>query len=769
MTDADTDANELLTSIADSAADLLGRRNHRERVRQLREAPMAFDRDIWGELADAGWPAILVPEADGGLGLGLQEAATVALAAGEHLLPEPWLPVFQNTWVLANAPGSELRSRLLSELVTGDCVLGLAWQESVAEMEPGKSETQLKRASDGWLLNGKKRFVEPAGADGYLLLVEADEPVVLWLPIVSEGLQTEERRRVDGGLLVDLHAEDVLVTDEQILLRGEAATEAVSAGLDIARILQSSELIGIGRRVLALTIEYVGVRRQFGQPIGSFQALQHRLVDARMQLDLAAAALEQVHVQYSAPGMLAVSASRAKARASAAALGAARLAIQLHGAMGTTDECDVGLYFKRALAIDASLGCVSAHLRRYSERLECQPFVDAGDPVLGANIDDEAIEELSGEQLRGRVQRFLQRHYPAELRQLQRAARWLEIRDWRRVLAEQGWVAPAWPREHGGLGLSAAQLMAFHEAMQEFGVARWVDQGVEMLGPLLISHGSEAQREYYLPRILSGEHVWAQGYSEPNAGSDLASLSTAGVIDGEEIVINGRKTWSSHADEATHIFMLVRTDRAAKPQAGISFVLVDLATPGIEVHPIRDLRGDEPFCEVTFDDVRIPLNNLVGNLNDGWTVAKSLLGFERLAVSNPSPAINALNILEKYGRYAGLFGDPDFRRRYAELALDVADLGALYHRYADRFKRGEPLGDDISMLKISSSDTWQRVAQFLLEATAEPGALVEPLPAGGEHVDILAQTFGALPASIYGGTNEILKNVIARRVLELPV
>lgn len=757
------EASELRAAIADSATDLLSRTDHRQRLRRLREAPLAFERELWLEIAEAGWPAILLPEADDGLGLGLEEAAVVAESAGEHLLPEPYLPAFQAAWILADAPRGSLRTRLLEELLGGG-VLGLAWQEQPAQLEPAAGTARLSTAETGWRLQAHQRFIEPAGADGYLLLAQADEPVLLWLPAQCDGLRAEARRRVDGILLAELEADGVRVSDEQILIRGEAATAAVAGALDIGRILQAAELIGIARRLLEITLDYVGARKQFGRPIGAFQALQHRLVDARLQIDLASAALDEVLAQSEAE--LSAGASRVKARASAAALHMARLAIQLHGAMGNTDECEVGLYFKRALALDASLGNAEAHRRRYAELL-ATVSPDVGAAARQELAGDPPLESLSEEQVRLRVRGFLERHYPSEIRHLPRAARWSEIGDWRRLLYQQGWVAPAWPKEYGGLGLSAAQLMAYHEEMQHYGVARFIDMGVEMLGPVLISHGSEAQRDYYLPRILSGEHIWCQGYSEPNAGSDLAALSTTGVIDGEEMVITGRKIWTSHADEATHIFMLVRTDRDAKPQAGISFVLVDLATPGIEIRPIRDLRGDEPFCEVTFDEVRVPLTNLVGRLNDGWGIAKSLLGFERLAIANPAPAVYALDLLGKLGRQAGRFADADFRRRYAELTLDVADLGALYRRFADLFKRGEPLGEDISLLKVCSTDTWQQVAQYLLESAGEAGTLLDPLEIGDERVDILAQTYSALPASIYSGSNEIQKNIAARRVLGL--
>ena len=263
---------------------------------------------------------------------------------------------------------------------------------------------------------------------------------------------------------------------------------------------------------------------------------------------------------------------------------------------------------------------------------------------------------------------------------------------------------------------------------------------------------TEEQRRTFLPGILAGEHVWCQGYSEPNAGSDLVSLRTTAERHGEHFKVNGRKIWTSYAQEATDIFMLVRTDRTARPAAGISFLLLDMKTPGITVRPIEDLRGDMAFCELTFDDVRVPAANLVGKLNQGWTIAKALLGFERLFIGSPAPVAHAMVQLRSLARERRLFDDAAFRARYSELELDLADLNALYNRFADILRRGEPVSADISMLKVYSTETWQRVAAFLSEAADEPGVCIESPRAAGEELQLLPPTFNALPSTIYGGS-----------------
>ena len=225
---------------------------------------------------------------------------------------------------------------------------------------------------------------------------------------------------------------------------------------------------------------------------------------------------------------------------------------------------------------------------------------------------------MSDAEFRQMVRAFFEQHYPPHLRHMPYRVHWDDIKAWYFTLARQGWIAPAWPKAFGGMALPPDKLIAFIEEQEQYGVARPPDQGLIMLGPLLIRFGTRAQQERYLPKILSGEHVWCQGYSEPNAGSDLASLRTEAILDGDDFVVSGQKTWTTLAQDATHIFMLVRTDKTVKKQEGISFLLADLASPGITVRPIENIAGDEEFCEVFFDQVRVPRANLVGEVNQGW-------------------------------------------------------------------------------------------------------------------------------------------------------
>jgi alkylation response protein AidB-like acyl-CoA dehydrogenase len=372
------------------------------------------------------------------------------------------------------------------------------------------------------------------------------------------------------------------------------------------------------------------------------------------------------------------------------------------------------------------------------------------------------------EDFRREVRTFVESRYPQELRYVLRRVRWAEIRDWWRTLHERGWIAPNWPRERGGMGLDAGKMVIYLEEMERHGVARAPDQGITQVGPIIMKYGSEAQQAYFLPRTLSGEIIWCQGYSEPNAGSDLAGLQTSAVADGDCYLVNGEKIWTTLAHDATHIYLLARTDRQAKKQEGISFFLVDLKTSGISIRPIRNLAGHEEFCQVYFDNVRIPRDTLVGALNQGWTVAKALLSHERLNIGSPRRPQYALNRLEMIVRAKGLMNDTGFVDRFAALKLDIEDLAALYGRYVEQAKRGEPLGQDVSTLKIWAMETWQRLTELLIETGAEEGVIAGVQEIAGVEADFLNPFYYARPATIYGGSSEIQRNILARYVLKLP-
>ena len=371
------------------------------------------------------------------------------------------------------------------------------------------------------------------------------------------------------------------------------------------------------------------------------------------------------------------------------------------------------------------------------------------------------LDRLDDDSFRMVVRRWIEANYPPELRNPPKRLHWAENRPWYLKLSERGWLAPGWPREFGGMGLSAAKQLVMIEEMERHGCARTNDHGVVMVGPLLIQYGTKAQQDFFLPRILAGEFVWCQGYSEPNAGSDLASLRTEAVSDGEDWIVNGQKTWTTLANDANWIFLLVRTDKSAKKQEGISFLLVPMDSPGITVRPIINIDLHDEFCEVFFDNVRVPKANTVGPVNQGWTMAKALLGFERIFLGSPKQAAYALTRLRLLAERMGVWEEAEFQDRYARLRLQLADLKALHATFVEIVRRGETLPPDVSMLKVIATELFQTITDTMLEVAGENAGLLDPME-GNRELHPSGLFIQARPSTIYGGSNEIQRNILAK-------
>lgn len=343
------------------------------------------------------------------------------------------------------------------------------------------------------------------------------------------------------------------------------------------------------------------------------------------------------------------------------------------------------------------------------------------------------------------------------------------IRPWQRKLYDRGWIAPNWPKRYGGMEATLNQQLILQEEFGRAGAPVLSRQAVGHIGPILIRHGTEAQKAEHLTGMLSGETLWCQGYSEPGAGSDLASLRTRGEIDGDHVVINGHKIWTTWGHHADWMYALVRTDPdAPRKQLGISMVLIDLKTPGITIRPIRTLADDEEFAEEFFDDVRVPRANVVGEWNDGWRVAKALLDSERLGNANPQLAIDVLDRVRKVARATGVLDDPAFQDRLTQAELDVLAQSAVFAHAIQMARAGMEVGADSSFIKIVSTDVVQRIADLLLDAAGEHGAEAGPLATPDGPVDVSVLWREVRRISIFAGTSEIQRNVTAKRVLGLP-
>ncbi|MBT4161788.1 MAG: acyl-CoA dehydrogenase [Gammaproteobacteria bacterium] len=389
------------------------------------------------------------------------------------------------------------------------------------------------------------------------------------------------------------------------------------------------------------------------------------------------------------------------------------------------------------------------------------------------------------EAFRQEVRTFLEENLTEDLREAGRkkTSVWQEPKSataWQQLLYNKGWLVPDWPVEHGGTGWSLSQRYIFAQECARAETPGISPMGLRMCGPMLIGYGSEEQKSHYLPKILSGEHIWCQGYSEPGAGSDLASLSTRAVSDGDDYIVNGTKIWTSFAQHANMIFVLVRTSTEGRVQQGISFLLIDMSTPGIRVEPIINLEGSHELNQVFFDDVRVPKVNRVGKENDGWSVAKYLLQFERFSMSS----VGLRSLLSRASRLAEqtssggvtLAEDSAFRKKLAQLEIDCLAMETSEQRVLAELNAGNSPGAVSSVLNAISAETLQRADELGIEVAAYYGLPLQllsldvggPDPVGPEiALPLMPSYMNSRARTIAGGSGEIQRNIVAKAILEL--
>jgi len=389
------------------------------------------------------------------------------------------------------------------------------------------------------------------------------------------------------------------------------------------------------------------------------------------------------------------------------------------------------------------------------------------------------------EAFREEVKTFLKDKLPPRIAAKVRTGKRLskaDQEDWHSILNERGWFAVHWPKEYGGPGWTVTQSYIFDLECALAHAPRIIPFGVSMLGPVLIKYGSEAQKDYWLPRILNGSDWWCQGYSEPGAGSDLASVKTSAVREGDHYIVNGQKTWTTLGQHADMIFCLVRTSSEGKKQDGISFLLIDMKTPGVEIRPIILLDGEHEVNEVFFTDVKVPVENLVGEENRGWTYAKYLLTYERTNIAGVGSSMAALDHLKDIARTQMKGGrplaeDPLFAARMAKVEIDLANMKTTNLRVLVASGSGAAPVAESSMLKIRGTEIRQEItslarralgpyAQPFVSEALDEGFNGEPI--GPDYAaPLAAEYFNNRKLSIFGGSNEVQREIITKAILEL--
>ena len=742
-------------------------------------ADLAFSKENWTALADMGVLALPVPESEGGLGGSLADVMTVTRLLASGLSLEPYLPCAVIAGrLLSLLGGNGLRAAWLASLISGEALFGLAHFERGDRGRPEVRKSKLLRATDGWTLNGSKLVVPIARMLNGFLVTARDETEALNVCLVPEGtpgLRIRSYRLVDGQLAGEVVFDNVHITEE-MRVRADAVEPMVQAVLTYAAAAAAADSFGCIKQLLQRTTDYLNDRKQFGQPLARFQTLKHRLVDCYTAVEQSAAMLGLAALE-AAPGWEA-NVAAAKAFIDERAIRVGHEAVQMHGAMGLTDELAISHFHKRILANATLHGDVQTQLENLTHRIDItDPSGHSSALPFAQILTPQEVE------FRDEVRSFLDTSLTDDLRN---ASRQLSCTfpekevtvEWQKRLNDRGWLAPLWPKESGGTGWGATERFLFEYESAIGGAPERIPMGLRYVGPIVAQFGSEWQKTYFLPRILSSEHYWAQGFSEVGAGSDLVTIKTTAVLDGDHYVVNGSKMWTTNAHFADWVFCLVRTESTGKPQEGISFLLIDLRSAGIRIEPIPLLAVDHEVNQVFFDDVRVPARNLVGEPGRGWQYAKFLLELERggtLACGRVRFEFNAVK--EQLAAMAPqLLQDKVCLQKLAGLEVRLMALETLEFRCARAMTNATDPGVGGSMTKLLSSELQQDVTQFGVEVAGLAGLELEarrPLGSAEElgypgfDLDLVAMPryLNARATTIFAGSSEIQREIIAKHVL----
>ena len=713
-------------------------------------------RQAWLQALAAGaWTGLRASEDIGGMGLSCLEMTVVLEQFARKLLPIS-APLLASAGLLhAGVPDADA-------VLEGRATVLPALQSAGLRPAPGHG-SKLEEVEGGLRLAGSKHAIpDGAQAQGFIVDVKLGRDLALvYLPRDAAQMDLASTALVDGHASADLVFNNVPVAPSRIMARG-AEAEALLDRLRFAvQIGLAAECVGAAAEVFDRTLVYLRTRRQFGRSLGAFQALQHRAVDAYADIELARALVSEAAglADRGRPGMLELIAA-ARARAGEMALRVAKWAVQMHGAMGFTDDSDIGLFLKRIMVLTRVYRTTQAHRTRVAESL-----FEEGAPDLFDLFRSETAEDAA---FRREVRSFLDESLPAHLCDLPTRPKMADAMWWHQTLSKRGWIAPSWPREHGGMEASVEQRLILFEELAHKAAPELSSQAISHIGPLLIRFGTPEQKAAYLPGMLSGQAIWCQGYSEPNSGSDLASLSTRARREGDSFIINGQKIWTTGGHHAHFMFALVRTNPdAADRREGISMILIDLGSKGVRRRPIRTLTGEAEFAEIFFDDVEVPAGNIVLGVDQGWMLANTVLEAERTMSSSPQKVIVMLDRVRRVARQTGAFEDPAFRDRLASAYIDALAFQAMFTGVLAAVRAGERAGPRASILKIVNAEVSQTLADLMLEASGSLGMGIEPLLAGERKVSVGLSFLQARRQTIYGGTSEIQRNILAKRVLDL--
>ncbi len=738
------------------------------------EAQTRREDYLWDELVDLGWTGITFPEEVGGAGLRFSDQVFLFEELGRALYPGP----FFSSFALA-AACIETDAHRVAELISGAKTFTLAWAEPGGDRLINGDAAILCRAepgADDWQLFGVKVAVPDAAlVTSAVVLAQGPEGAGLFLIDLSgHGVTVSPQEGVDGTRReYEVNLEGVRAT----MLATPAQTPAVLAETSRrARLAATFEALGVAERVLADVVKYASSREQFGKPIGAFQAVSGPLADCFVAIQLARALAEWGVLAFDrGDPAIDVAIAAAKASACEAASKTVEQAIQVSGAIGFTWEYHLHRFLRRSLWLESFegpstnlLATVAAGVLDARFTIETVEVLDDDDAaIFRAEVREWISENLngagSGLDLIGSMESYEQTK-----------------RLWRAAMCETGNLVAHWPVEYGGKGLSDVYTAIFREeAIKAHPRVSHGDCGVDLVAPLLMRYGTDAQRERFLEPIRWESEIWTQGFSEPNAGSDLAALQTRAVKDGDIWILNGNKIWATYAPVADWIFVLARTDPEAKRHRGISCFLVDAKSPGVEVRAIRDISGDSEFGEIFFTDVQVPETNMLGEVNAGWGVAVMTLAHERVIESYEDIGelgfvfdrlLDGYRLVEEWNSDRGAGGaaveNSLSRDRLARLWCQLQAVRLVQYRCVLALEHSDTPPSESEIVKLVWSEIAQEVAKLAVELFASGTSNRGP---GSDNSEYWRWNYlVARSLTIYAGTSEIIKSVVAERVLGLP-
>lgn len=764
--------------------DFLQKRSPVHDVQRIAQASDGYDKDVWRQAAqELGLHGLAIPETFGGSGATPIELGVVFEEMGDVLHTAPFLSTVGLAATALLQVGGESADRYLPEIAAGTTTATLAW----AGDTPATSELTAVRDGESWVLDGAAPIVVD-GADADLILVAARTYTGIGLFAIRDdaGVKRRALSTLDTTRrLAELTFDRCAATRLDNADNADDTAEALARTADIAALYLAAEQLGGAGRVLADAVEYAGSRVQFGRAIGSFQAIKHRC--ANMLVDVESARSVVYHGLWSAvhdPGQLAIAASLARAVASDHYQRVAAHNIQIHGGLGFTWEHSAHLYLKRAKSSQLLLGTPSTHRRRIGNLLgildPAQPLTVAlagAGPVATAASETDVQSSFDHIGLDEAVTGFLAVH------PVPHAADTTGDREFRQARFDAGLAVVSLPVGRGGRGADPGQHAAVEQRFLDAGAADHVSRNVIGLGmalPTIAAHGTDAQRDRFLRPCFSGEEIWCQLFSEPGAGSDLASLATRAVRDGDDFVVNGQKIWTSLGHVADFGLLLARTDPDVPKHKGLSYFLLDMRSAGVEVRPLRQLTGEAEFNEVFLTDVRVPARNLLGEEGVGWQVAMTTLSNERafiggaLSRRGEGPIAQAVLLYRDAVADGRISGDAPALGEQLMLLWTRAEAARLTNIRASA-DRGDNPGPEGSIAKLQMAELNIAIYELCVDLCGDAGLLIDgyedtaptttAVHGGG---DVRKAYLRSLANSIEGGTSEVMRNILGERVLGLP-